>query len=284
MLTLAKTVFISTLLISLPFGSYEKQNPGRNTTQSTEDVLKTIGNKSIPLESEANITSENEARSASNHPVAEAPLDLSTTSETVNSTNNLLRVNNSEGPRPTSTFSTVSPFLHGFVSRLPLNSSITDKNLGHISAHLDSTYSLSSENHTWVLDNDTLKIPDISSSVTNHAPGSTTTPVTPLTVEPTGLLTTNSDNFAGFTPYQENTTLQPTLIFTNNSKLFPNTSDTQKENKSTGIVFGAILGAILGVSLLSLVGYLLCGKRKTDSFSHRRLYDDRNEPVTTTQL
>lgn len=50
------------------------------------------------------------------------------------------------------------------------------------------------------------------------------------------------------------------------------------ENKNTGIVFGAILGAILGASLLSLVGYLLCGQRKTDSFSHRRLYDDRNEP------
>ena len=50
------------------------------------------------------------------------------------------------------------------------------------------------------------------------------------------------------------------------------------ENRNTGVVFGAILGAILGASLLSLVGYLLCGKRKTDSFSHRRLYDDRNEP------
>lgn len=50
------------------------------------------------------------------------------------------------------------------------------------------------------------------------------------------------------------------------------------ENRNTGVVFGAILGAILGASLLSLVGYLLCGKRKTNSFSHRRLYDDRNEP------
>lgn len=50
------------------------------------------------------------------------------------------------------------------------------------------------------------------------------------------------------------------------------------EYKNTGIVFGGILGAILGASLLSLVGYLLCGQRKTDSFSHRRLYDDRNEP------
>ena len=54
------------------------------------------------------------------------------------------------------------------------------------------------------------------------------------------------------------------------------------ENRNTGVVFGAILGAILGASLLSLVGYLLCGKRKTDSFSHRRLYDDRNEPGKTT--
>lgn len=50
------------------------------------------------------------------------------------------------------------------------------------------------------------------------------------------------------------------------------------ENRNTGVVFGAILGAILGASLLTLVGYLLCGKKKTSSFSHRRLYDDRNEP------
>ncbi|KAJ6652650.1 hypothetical protein lerEdw1_011220 [Lerista edwardsae] len=47
-----------------------------------------------------------------------------------------------------------------------------------------------------------------------------------------------------------------------------------------GVVFGAIVGAVLGCALISLVGYFLCGKRKSDSFGHQRLYDDtRNDPV-----
>lgn len=52
------------------------------------------------------------------------------------------------------------------------------------------------------------------------------------------------------------------------------------ENRSNGaVVFGAIVGAILGCALISLVGYFMCGKRKTDSFAHQRLYDDmRNDP------
>lgn len=44
-------------------------------------------------------------------------------------------------------------------------------------------------------------------------------------------------------------------------------------------MFGAIVGAVLGCTLISLVGYFLCGKRKSDAFGHQRLYDDtRNDP------
>lgn len=46
-----------------------------------------------------------------------------------------------------------------------------------------------------------------------------------------------------------------------------------------GTVFGAIVGAVLGCALISLVGYFICGKRKPKSFAHQRLYDDtRNDP------
>ncbi|XP_070618047.1 mucin-15 [Erythrolamprus reginae] len=47
-----------------------------------------------------------------------------------------------------------------------------------------------------------------------------------------------------------------------------------------GVIFGTIIGAILGSALIGLVGYLICGRRKPESFGHQRLYDDtRNDPV-----
>ncbi|CAH6776962.1 mucin-15 [Phodopus roborovskii] len=280
MLTLAQIAFISILFISLPFWSSEKQNPGRNATLYTIEDLKTRGNKSIPFKRITNVTSENERSNGSKSMLTDtSPLDLPTTYEIISSTSSWPTARSTEGPTPTSTYST-PPLAQGFVSKSPLNSSTAHLNPLHVSGPSNPIHPTSSGNFTWSLDNDTMNIPDnISSTVSILPLPPMTTPVTPLTIEPTGWLATNNDDFAGFTPYQEKTTLQPTLKFTNNSKLFSDSSDTQKGNKNTGIIFGAILGGILGASLLSLVGYLLCGQRKTDSFSHRRLYDDRNEPV-----
>ncbi|XP_021483341.1 mucin-15 [Meriones unguiculatus] len=279
MLTFAKIALLSSLFISLPFGRTEKQTPRRNMTQHTIEDLKTMGNKSIHFETSRNITSENESNTSNPVMTDTSLMELSTAYETINSTSIWPTSSSTEGPRSTSTYS-IPPLVHGFVSKLPLNSSTADGNPLQASAQSNSIHSTLSKNFTWSLDNDTMSTPDnISSTVSIFPPPLMTTTVTPLTVEPTGWLATENDNFAGFTPYEEQTTLQPTLKFTNNSKLSPNTSDPSKENNNTRIVFGAILGAILGASLLSLVGYLLCGQRKTDSFSHRRLYDDRNEPV-----
>ncbi|XP_038186687.1 mucin-15 isoform X1 [Arvicola amphibius] len=280
MLTLAKILLILSLFIWLPFARPEEKNPGRNVTQYITEDLKTAGNQSIPLERRKNVTSVNDKRNTSKPMVTDASvLDLPTTYETIPSTSNRPTASSTEGPRPTPAYS-IPPLTHSFVSKLPLNLSTAN-----FSAHNDPTHFGSSENFTWSLDNDSMNVPDNISSTDSILPfPPMTTPVTPLTDEPTGWPATDNDNFAGFTLYQEKTTLQPTLKFTNNSKFFSNTSDSPKEYKNTGIVFGGILGAILGASLLSLVGYLLCGQRKTDSFSHRRLYDDRNEPVTTTQL
>ncbi|XP_040601934.1 mucin-15 isoform X2 [Mesocricetus auratus] len=285
MLTLAKIAFFSSLFISLSFGRPEKQNPGRNVTQYTIEDLKTIGNKSSPLNRSSNVTLENKSSNISKPILTNTShLDLTTAYEPVNFTSNWLTTSSTEGPRPTSKYS-APPLAHDFVSKSPLNSSTADVDPLQVSGHYYPIDPTSPENFTWSLDNDTMNIPDnISSTVSILPLPPITTPVTPLTSEPTGWLDTNNDDFAGFTPYQEKTTLQPTVKFTNNSKLFSDSSDPPKGSKNTGIIFGAILGGILGASLLSLVGYLLCGQRKTDSFSHRRLYDDRNDPVITTQL
>uniref|UniRef100_A0A8D2BBV4 Mucin 15, cell surface associated n=1 Tax=Sciurus vulgaris TaxID=55149 RepID=A0A8D2BBV4_SCIVU len=257
---------------------YEQQNPGKNISQSTAEGLVMMENKSMSFQSEVNTNSDNANRNTSEPKASTSP---SKNYRKINSTGNFSIDNFSRDPRPTTTFSTMPPLVHGYISKLILNSSITNKSLLPASAHpINSTHAVSPGNVSWSLDNDTVNIPDnTSSTISIILPAPTTRSETPLIMEPTGWLTTTTESLAAFTPYQEKTTPQPTLKFTNNSKFSSNTSDPQKENRNTGVVFGAILGAILGASLLSLVGYLLCGKRKTDSFSHRRLYDDRNEPV-----
>ncbi|XP_012600097.2 mucin-15 [Microcebus murinus] len=282
MLTLARILLISTLFSSLLFGSHGEENLEMNTTQSIIEGLKTTRNKPISLESEANLNSNNENRNTSNLNESHPPLSdlLNKVHGMTNFSGNLSTENSSGSPRPTSMLSPTPPLIHSFVSKLPWNTSIVDKNPLPVSARPNASPAVSLEKYTWSLASDIMKTPNINSSTADIFPSETTTKsVTPLITEQTGWHTTNGDSFTGFTPYQEKPTVQPTLKFTNNSKLFPSTSDPQKENRNTGVVFGAILGAILGASLLTLVGYLLCGKRKTDSFSHRRLYDDRNEPV-----
>ncbi|XP_006195151.1 mucin-15 [Camelus ferus] len=280
MLISAQIVLISILFSSLLFGSHGEEGPEMNTTQSTVEGLKTRGNVSVPLESIANLTSDKENRETSNPKASNSSLgEPSNKTHGTGFYHNLSTDNLSRGPRPTPTFSPSPPLIHSFVSKLPWNSSVGDENPLPASAPLNATSTVSSKNFTWSVVNDTMKAPDNSSMTVSNLPAApNTTSVTSIITESDGWPTTTGDSLVGFTPYPE-TTLQPTLKFTNNSKIFPNTSDPQEENRNTGVVFGAILGAILGASLLSLVGYLLCGKRKTDSFSHRRLYDDRNEPV-----
>ncbi|XP_048215602.1 mucin-15 [Perognathus longimembris pacificus] len=278
-LILAKIVLVSALFISLPIGSHENQNLRTNTTRSIANTLETMEMKYDSLKRKVNVNSENANRNIFNAKAGAAfPSDLFTASETTNATRNSTD-NFTVGPVSPPPFSSSPSLIHGFVSKLPLNSSISTKYFSTASAQINSTDAMSTENFTWSLNNSTMKTDNISATVGFLSPTPTPSSGTPLTTEPTRWLTTSSYAFAGFTPYQENATLQPTLKFTNNSKLFPNTSDSPKENKNTGIVFGAILGAILCVSLLTLIGYLLYGKKKTDSFSHQRLYEDRNEPV-----
>lgn len=117
--------------------------------------------------------------------------------------------------------------IHSFVSKLPWNSSIADENSLQVSIPPNATATVSSENITWSSVNDTMKAPDNSSITVNNLPsGPNTTPVTSV-METDGWHTTTRDSLAELTPYQE-TTLQPTLKFTNKSKIFPNTEDPQE--------------------------------------------------------
>ncbi|XP_078239170.1 mucin-15 isoform X1 [Pogona vitticeps] len=70
----------------------------------------------------------------------------------------------------------------------------------------------------------------------------------------------------------------PHLSFTGGSS---EAREHQQENHNHGaVVFGAVVGAVLGSALIGLAGYFMCTKRKSESFGHQRLYDDtRNDPV-----
>lgn len=52
----------------------------------------------------------------------------------------------------------------------------------------------------------------------------------------------------------------------------------EKTNKG-GVIGGVIIGFILVSILIGVIGYFICGKKRSELFSHRRLYDDtRNDP------
>ncbi|XP_064309406.1 mucin-15 [Phalacrocorax carbo] len=67
----------------------------------------------------------------------------------------------------------------------------------------------------------------------------------------------------------------------NPSTASPNSKDASEEKTSKeGVIFGVTVGATLGAILIGLIGYLICSKKRSELFSHRRLYDDtRNDPV-----
>ncbi|NWW54992.1 MUC15 protein, partial [Pedionomus torquatus] len=82
-----------------------------------------------------------------------------------------------------------------------------------------------------------------------------------------------------FNPTQQTTVLNHN--FSNNSTATSNSKDANEEKTNKeGVIVGVIVGAILVSILIGLIGYLVCGKKRSESFSHRRLYDDtRNDPV-----
>ncbi|NXM01815.1 MUC15 protein, partial [Tyrannus savana] len=127
------------------------------------------------------------------------------------------------------------------------------------------------------------------STDTSITPGDLELPSDNSSINPTTLLpisvtltspTAKQDSpTPNFNPIQQTTKLN--YNSSNPSTASPNTKDASedKTNKE-GVIVGVIVGAILGFALIGLIGYFLCGKKRSESFSHRRLYDDtRSDPV-----
>ncbi|XP_029770973.1 mucin-15 isoform X2 [Suricata suricatta] len=231
MLTSVKILLISKLFSLLLIGSLGEEGLEISTTQSTAAGLEAMDNESVPLESDANLSSDKENRETSNPKTSNSSFwDLSNKNHGTTEVFGNSSMNNFSGsPRPMPVFPTNPPLIQGFVSKLPQNSSIADENLLPVSAPPSATSVLSSEKFTWSSASDTMKTPDNSSVSMNILPAApNTTSASPTTTEPDDWLTTTNDSFLGFTPYRETTTLQPTLKFTNNSKIFSNTSDPQE--------------------------------------------------------
>lgn len=221
MLTSAQTLLLSTLFSLLLFVSHGKETLEVNTTQNIAEDLKNMAKEYVPWKSGADFNLGKENRETSNPKTRNSSLwDPSNKSdETTDFVDNLT----TDSPRsPTPVFSESTSLIHSFVSKLPQNSSATDGNSLSVSSPPNATSAVSS---VWSLANDTMKT-DNSSITVSILPSAPTT-TNPMTTEPDGWLNITNDSFVGFTPYQE-MTLQPTLKFTNNSKIFPNTSDPQE--------------------------------------------------------
>ncbi|NXY42543.1 MUC15 protein, partial [Ceuthmochares aereus] len=104
------------------------------------------------------------------------------------------------------------------------------------------------------------------------------------TLFPTGITLTSPTTKQDSPTLNFSTIQQTTEQNRNFSNPFTTTSNAKdasedKTNKE-GVIVGVIVGAILFSILIVLVGHFISCKKTSESFSHRRLYDDtRNDPV-----
>ncbi|NXA18229.1 MUC15 protein, partial [Ibidorhyncha struthersii] len=126
------------------------------------------------------------------------------------------------------------------------------------------------------------------STVTYSTPSAAALPSDNPSINPTALLPTSvtltsptmkDSPTPNFNPIQQTT--ERNHNFNNPSTASPNSKDASEEKTNKGgVIVGVIVGAILGSILIGLIGYFICGRKRSESFSHRRLYDDtRNDPV-----
>ncbi|NWH43970.1 MUC15 protein, partial [Fregata magnificens] len=127
------------------------------------------------------------------------------------------------------------------------------------------------------------------STVTYSTPSAAVLPsdnssVNSITLLPTGIALTSptvkqDSSTPNFNPIQQTT--EQNHNFSNPSTASSNSKDANEEKTiKGGVIVGVTVGAILGSILIGLIGYFIFGKKRSESFSHRRLYDDtRNDPV-----
>ncbi|GAB0189769.1 mucin-5AC-like [Grus japonensis] len=107
--------------------------------------------------------------------------------------------------------------------------------------------------------------------------------VNPTALFPTGITLTSptvkrDSPTSNVNPIPQTTELNDN--FSSSSTASSNSKDANEDKTNKGgVIVGVIVGAILGSILIGLIGYFICGKKRSESFSHRRLYDDtRNDP------
>ncbi|XP_074774236.1 mucin-15 [Athene noctua] len=126
-------------------------------------------------------------------------------------------------------------------------------------------------------------------TATSHTPLSAEQPhdnssINSTTLIPTGITLTSptakqDSPTSNFNPTQQTT--EQNHNFSNTSTTSSNSKDPREDKTNKGgVIVGVTVGAILGSIFIGLIGYFICGKKRSESFSHRRLYDDtRNDPV-----
>ncbi|NWR57305.1 MUC15 protein, partial [Bucorvus abyssinicus] len=82
-----------------------------------------------------------------------------------------------------------------------------------------------------------------------------------------------------FNPIQQTTELNRNFSSPSTASSHSEGANENKSNKG-GVISGVIVGVILVSLLIGLIGYSICGKKRSQAFAHRRFYDDRrNDPV-----
>ncbi|XP_051477854.1 mucin-15 [Apus apus] len=101
----------------------------------------------------------------------------------------------------------------------------------------------------------------------------------PTSITLTSPMVTQDSHTTNLKPIQQTTEQNQNSSNTSNTSSNSEDANEEKTNK-VGIIVGVTVGAILGSIFIGLIGYLIWGKKSSESFSHRRLYDDtRNDPV-----
>ncbi|XP_010137542.1 PREDICTED: mucin-15 [Buceros rhinoceros silvestris] len=103
--------------------------------------------------------------------------------------------------------------------------------------------------------------------------------VNPTGTNPTSPTVKQDSPTQNFNPIQQTTEANRNFSSPSTASSHSEGANANKTNKG-GVISGVIVGVILVSVLIGLIGYAVCGKRRSQSFSHRRFYDEtRSDPV-----
>ncbi|KAM9372816.1 mucin-15 [Phaethornis superciliosus] len=127
--------------------------------------------------------------------------------------------------------------------------------------------------------------PNNSTAPSSTAPASglpsdnSATTISPTSITLTTPLVKQDSPTTNLNPIQQTT--EQNHSFSSSLTASSNSEDAEEEKSNqVRVIVGVIVGAIVVSILIGLIEYFICGKKRSESFSHSRLYDDtRNDPV-----